>query len=88
MEPCGLPGLLVFVGGNLERTWNELRRECFCEGTKMVGETAGNEKIYDAMWGTKIVHTAVHTIVHTGVHTQQGSPCFLGVFTNVYERKI
>jgi hypothetical protein len=54
----------------------------------MAGVTAGNEKIYDAMWGTKIVHTAVHTIVHTGVHTQQGSPCFLGVFTNVYERKI
>ena len=66
----GLPGLLVFVGGNLERTWNELRRECFCEATKMAGVTAGNEKIYDAMWGTKIVHTAVHTIVHTGVHTQ------------------
>lgn len=24
----------------------------------MVGATAGNEKIYDAMWGTRIVHTA------------------------------
>lgn len=46
----------------------------------MVGETAGNEKIYDAMWGTKTVHTEVHTTVHTSVHTQQGSPCFLGVF--------
>ena len=46
----------------------------------MAGVTAGNEKIYDAMWGTKIVHTAVHTTVHTGVHTQHGSPCFWGVF--------
>lgn len=54
----------------------------------MVGATAGNEKIYDAMWGIKIVHTAVHTIVHTGVHTQQGSPYFWAFFTNVYERKI
>ena len=53
----------------------------------MVGATAGNEKIYDAMWGTKIVHTAVHTIVHTGVHTQHGSPCFRAFFTNSYERK-
>ena len=46
----------------------------------MAGVTVGNEKIYDAMWGTKIVHTAVHTTVHTGVHTQHGSPCFWGVF--------
>lgn len=49
----------------------------------MAGVTAGNEKIYDAMWGTKTIHTAVHTIVHTGVHTQQGSPCFLGVFLRI-----
>lgn len=46
----------------------------------MVGVTAENEKIYDAMWGTEIVHTAVHTTVHTSVHTQHGSLCFLGVF--------
>ena len=50
----------------------------------MAGVTAGNEKIYDAMWGTKIVHTTVHT----GVHIQHGSPCFWAFFTNVYERKI
>ena len=42
-------GLLVFVGGNLGITWNELGRKHFREGTKMVGETAENEKIYDAM---------------------------------------
>lgn len=53
----------------------------------MVGVTAGNEKIYDAMWGTKTVHTAVHTTVHTSVHTQHGSPCFWAFFTNIYERK-
>lgn len=53
----------------------------------MVGVTAGNEKIYDAMWGTKIVHTAVHTTVHTSVHTQHGSLCFWAFFTNSYERK-
>lgn len=46
----------------------------------MVGMTAGNEKIYDAMWGTKTVHTAVHTTVHTSVHTQHGSPCFRAFF--------
>ena len=57
-----------------------MERKRFCEGTKMVGVTAGNEKIYDAMWGTKIVHTAVHTTVHTSVHTQHGSQCFLSVF--------
>ena len=53
----------------------------------MVGETAGNEKIYDAMWRTKIVHTEVHTTVHTSVHTQHGSPYFWAFFTNSYERK-
>lgn len=65
-----------------------MERKRFCEVTKMAGATAGNEKIYDAMWGTKIVHTTVNTTVHTGVHTQHGSPCFLAFFTNVYERKI
>lgn len=53
----------------------------------MVGVTAGNEKIYDAMWGTKIVHTAVHTTVHTGVHTQHGSPCFYGVFLRIFKSR-
>lgn len=53
----------------------------------MVGAKAGNEKIYDAMWGTKIVHTEVHTTVHTSVHTQHGSPRFWTFFTNSYERK-
>ena len=46
----------------------------------MAGVTAGNEKIYDAMWGTKIVHTAVHTTVHTGVHTPHGSWSFVAVY--------
>ena len=57
-----------------------MERKRFCEVTKMAGMTAGNEKIYDAMWRTKIVHTTVNTTVHTGVHTQHGSLCFLGVF--------
>ena len=43
MEPCGLPGLLVFVGENLERTWNELRREHFLGGDENGGVDAAQQ---------------------------------------------
>ena len=60
----------------------------FLEVTKMVGMTAGNEKIYDAASAYKCVGTTVGTIVGTVVGTRRVFWCFRAFFTNVYEQKI
>lgn len=54
---------------SLELDWNGLGRERFREGTKMVRETAENEKIYDGTMRGLCVGTTVGTAVGTRVGT-------------------
>ena len=56
-----------------------MERKRFCEVTKMVGVTEGNEKIYDVAWGYK----RVGTIVGTVVGTRRVFWCFRALFYEV-----
>ena len=103
MEPCGLPGLLVFVGGNFGRTWNELRRKWLQKGWKqgenrmdyLCGERGAlcRERRLENGDGALLetcdgLYTVVYTVMYTVVYTVRTvSGALWRFFTNIYEQK-
>ena len=95
-------GFWYFVGGNLGITWNELERNHFREGTKMVARRVSfawiirtacesvRHGVQDAMQGKMNVGASLITVggLYTVAYTVRTvSGVFERVFTNIYEPK-